>query len=109
MKKAYGIFSILAVLMISAILDIFYQRFGQFDPVSATPPTSSLFWLQISSTIFITIVLLALSWYLFFAFHGHLITVVSIFLGGFVLLVTTFAGTRFVAQWGISSGSLLRM
>lgn len=109
MKKAYGVFSILAVLVISAIFDIFYHRFGQFDPVSATPPISSLFWLQISSTIFITIVLLALSWRLFYAFHGHFITVVSIFLGGCVLILTTIAGTRFVAQLDISSSNLLRM
>ena len=107
MNKTFEILSIVGLLMIAAFLDIVYQGAKQFDPTSLQPNNSSLFGLRIFSTIFITIVLLSISWYLLCrSSHDSVVTAVCIILGVITLLLATVPGTRFVAQINLSRSVL---
>lgn len=109
MRKIYGIFYVLGILMIAAVLDVIYGRVARFDPILTVPPVSTLFWMQISSTIFVVVLLLLFTWYLLYTQRNFGVTMVCILLSLCVLCLTTLAGVQFVAQLGVSRNSILRI
>jgi hypothetical protein len=104
MKKIYEIFGVIGLLAIAAVLDIVYQRTREVDPRLLDSAIIAFSWLRILGTVFITILLLAISWYLLYhPPHASVVTAVCILLGAITLLVLTIPGLRFVAQFHIFS------
>lgn len=109
MKKSLEIFSVIGLLTIAAFFDVVYQGAKQFDPTSIQSNNLSLFWLRITSTIFITIMLLIISRYLLWhPPHDLVVSIVCIILGAIIILSATVSGTHFIAQFDLPR-SVLRV
>lgn len=108
MKRVFSVICVIGILVLTVVLDIVYYRVSQFDPSMAQPPISSLFWLQVLSTIIVAFALLVTFRHLLYMPPSFVVTAVSVIFGGCILLLTTVAGARFVGQLGISK-SILRI
>jgi len=102
MKKSFELLSVAGLLMLAAFFDVVYQGAKQFDPTSLQSNNLPLFWLRITSTIFITILLLVISRYLLWrSSHSLAVSIVCIIFGAITMLFATIPGTHFIAQFGL--------
>ena len=107
MKKIYEIISVFGLLIVAAFFDIAYQRAKQVDPTSLQSTNFSLFGLRILGTIFVTILLLSIFWYLLrYSSQSSVVAIVCILVGAIGLLVLTVPGTRLVAQLNLSRSAV---
>ncbi len=100
MRRVYEIFAVLGLLAVSIFVDNTYHGMKTADITLIQSVESSMTWLKITGTFFITIVLLLISWYLLCPScrRSSIVTVICILLGGTVLFATTISGYRFIAQ-----------